>query len=150
MIYYYKLFYHQSLIFFQRCFDKAYFEKYKRESTLCKTCSYRTPTSLKRDFAQVFPYEIANSLFIEHLWTTYVKTVYITEQLFQRISQIDRKLPVLESFILLLQARKLAFLLKKISSNMLPCKFDEAFQKNILTEHFTSHKLPYCKYWLIF
>ena len=55
MTYYYKSFSHQSLQFFQRCFEKADLKNIRGESTLSKTCSYRTSTSVKRDFAQVFP-----------------------------------------------------------------------------------------------
>ena len=55
MTYYYKSLYHQSLQFFQRCFEKPDLKNIRGESTLSKTCSYRTPTSVKRDFTQVFP-----------------------------------------------------------------------------------------------
>ena len=52
------------------------------------------------------------------------------------MSQIDKKTPVIESFILSLQARKPTRLLKKTSSNMLPRESYEVFQKSIFAEHF--------------
>ena len=66
------------------------------------------------------------------LWTTRVKAVYTTEKtvlLFRIISQIDRKIPMIESYILTLQARRPAILLKKTSSDMFSRKLDEVFQK---------------------
>ena len=88
----------------------------------------------------MFSCEFANSFFIEHLWTTREKAVYTTEKtvlLFRRISQIDRKIPVIESFILTLQAKRPTILLKKTSSNMFSRKFDEVFQK--IFSQSTSH-----------
>ena len=55
MTYYYKSFYHQSLQFFRGVLAKQILKNIRGESTLSKTCSYRTPTSVKRDFTQVFP-----------------------------------------------------------------------------------------------
>ena len=71
----------------------------------------------------MFSYEFATSFFKEHLWTTRVNAVYTTEQLFQIISRIDRKTPVIEPFILSLQARRPAILIKKLNQVCFPEKY---------------------------
>ena len=71
----------------------------------------------------MFSCEFATSFFKEHLWTKHVKALYTTEQLFQIISWIDRKTPVIEPFILSLQARRPAILIKKLNQVCFPEKY---------------------------
>ena len=61
--------------------------------------------------------------------------VYTTLQLFRRISQIDRKIPMIESFILLLQERSPTILLKNLHQTCFLVNFI-VFQKSVLEEHF--------------
>ena len=143
--YYYGLvFYHYILlqmilpprfaIFWEVFWQNAFWKIFEGSLILVKPGATELQRYYKEFSLQVFSCEFANSFFIEHLWITRVKAVYTTEKdvlLFQRISQIDWKIPVIQSFILTLQARRPAILLKKTSSNMFSCNLDDAFQKII-------------------
>ena len=90
----------------------------------------------------MFSCEFTNSFFIKHLWITLIKAVYTTEQLFRRISQIDRKTPMIESFILPLQTRVLAILFKKLHQISFLVNFMKLSRKIFWRSTPPEHNLP--------